>query len=51
MAGDIDDTDRQIIDALLDDGRASASELAERADVATATATKRLQRLDRKSVV
>ena len=51
MAGDIDDTDQQIIDALLDDGRASASELAERADVATATATKRLQRLETEGVV
>ena len=51
MSADLDDTDRRIIDALLDNGRASASELAERAEVATATATKRLQRLEEDGVI
>ncbi|WP_436925327.1 winged helix-turn-helix transcriptional regulator [Halosimplex amylolyticum] len=51
MSTDIDDTDRRILDALLADGRASASELAESVGVATATATKRLQRLEESDVV
>ncbi|WP_459193487.1 winged helix-turn-helix transcriptional regulator [Halosimplex sp. J119] len=51
MSADIDDTDRRILDALLDNGRASASELAEAAGVATATATKRLQRLEESEVI
>ncbi|WP_436931789.1 winged helix-turn-helix transcriptional regulator [Halosimplex halobium] len=51
MSVDLDDTDRRIVDALLDSGRASASELAERAEVATATATKRLQRLEEDGVI
>ena len=46
-SADIDDVDRQILDALLSDGRAGASDLAEAAGVAASTATKR----DRKSVV
>ncbi|WP_415379551.1 winged helix-turn-helix transcriptional regulator [Halosimplex sp. TS25] len=51
MSADIDDTDRRILDALLDNGRASASELAETAEIATATATKRLQRLEESDVI
>lgn len=51
MSADIDDTDRRLIDALLENGRASASELAEQAEVATATATKRLQRLEEDGVI
>ncbi|MFC7140892.1 winged helix-turn-helix transcriptional regulator [Halosimplex aquaticum] len=51
MSADIDDTDRRILDALLDNGRASASELAETVGIATATATKRLQRLEESAVV
>jgi DNA-binding Lrp family transcriptional regulator len=51
MSAELDDTDRRIIDALLDNGRASASELAEQAEVATATATKRLQRLEAEGVI
>jgi DNA-binding Lrp family transcriptional regulator len=48
---DVDETDRQIIDALLADGRASAADLSEVAGVPTATATKRLQRLEESGVV
>jgi DNA-binding Lrp family transcriptional regulator len=48
---DIDDVDRQILSGLLEDGRAGPSDLAERAGVATSTATKRLQRLEERGVV
>ncbi|WP_123535249.1 Lrp/AsnC family transcriptional regulator [Halosimplex salinum] len=48
---DIDDTDRQLIDALLADGRASSNELAAEAGIATATATKRVQALEADGVV
>jgi len=51
MSADIDDTDRLLVDALLADGRASASELAEQANIATATATKRLQRLEETGII
>jgi len=47
----LDETDRQIIDALLADGRASAADLSEVAGVPTATATKRLQRLEESGVI
>ena len=48
---DIDEVDRQILSGLLEDGRAGPSDLAERAGVATSTATKRLQRLEERGVV
>jgi DNA-binding Lrp family transcriptional regulator len=51
MADDIDDIDRQLVDALLADGRASASELADHAGIATATATKRLRKLEESEVI
>ncbi|WP_123535247.1 Lrp/AsnC family transcriptional regulator [Halosimplex salinum] len=51
MSADMDDTDRRIIGALLQNGRASASELAEHAEIATATAAKRLQRLEEEGVI
>jgi DNA-binding Lrp family transcriptional regulator len=51
MGATIDDIDRQLLDALLGDGRASASALAEAADVATSTATKRLAALEDDGVV
>ena len=50
-SADIDDVDRQILDALLSDGRAGASDLAEAAGVAASTATKRLQRLEQSGVI
>ena len=46
MSARIDDIDGKLLRALLEDGRASASDLAEAADVATSTATKRLARLE-----
>lgn len=51
MCADIDDTDRLLVDALLESGRASASELAEEVNIATATATKRLQHLEETDVI
>lgn len=51
MSADIDDTDRLLVDALLENGRASASELAEEVNIATATATKRLQHLEETGVI
>lgn len=51
MSATIDDIDRQLLRALLADGRASASDLAEAAGVATSTATKRLARLEDEGVV
>jgi len=47
----LDDVDRQILAALLADGRASASDLSAVAGVATATATKRRQRLEDAGVI
>jgi len=51
MSVPIDDIDRALLSALLADGRASASDLAETADVATATVTKRLSRLEEDGVI
>jgi len=51
MSAQIDDIDRRLIAALLEDGRASASDLAEAVDVATATVTKRLSRLEESGVI
>jgi DNA-binding Lrp family transcriptional regulator len=48
---DLDDTDRQLLNALLRDGRASARELAAATGVATATVTKRIQRLEDAGVI
>jgi DNA-binding Lrp family transcriptional regulator len=47
----IDEIDGQLLRTLLVDGRASASDLAEAAGVATSTATKRLARLEGEGVV
>jgi DNA-binding Lrp family transcriptional regulator len=47
----IDAIDGQLLRTLLVDGRASASDLAEAAGVATSTATKRLARLEGEGVV
>jgi DNA-binding Lrp family transcriptional regulator len=51
MSATIDDIDSQLLNALLSDGRASASDLADAAGVATSTATKRLARLEDDGVV
>jgi len=51
MSVPIDDIDRTLLSALLADGRASASDLAETADVATATVTKRLSQLEDDGVI
>ena len=51
MSARIDDIDGKLLRALLADGRASASDLAEAADVATSTATKRLGDLENDGVV
>ena len=51
MSGTIDDIDRQLLRALFADGRASASDLAEAAGVATSTATKRLAQLEDGGIV
>jgi len=51
MQDAIDDIDRQLVDALLADGRASANELADTVGVATATATKRVQSLEAAGVI
>jgi len=48
---DLDDTDRQLLNALLRDGRASARELAAATGVATATVTKRIRRLEDAGVI
>lgn len=48
---DIDDIDRQLLDALIDDGRASARDLAATVGIATATATKRLRHLEEAGVI
>jgi len=48
---DIDDVDRAILNGLLADGRAGASELADAADVAPSTATKRLTSLEDGGVI
>jgi DNA-binding Lrp family transcriptional regulator len=48
---DIDETDRQLLDALVADGRASARELATETGVATGTATKRLRDLEDAGVI
>ena len=47
----IDEIDGQLLRTLLVDGRASASDLAEAAGVATSTATKRLARLEGEGVI
>jgi len=47
----LDDVDRQLLAALLADGRACASDLSAAAGVATATATKRRQRLKESGVI
>jgi len=51
MSARIDDIDGKLLQALLADGRASASDLADAADVATSTATKRLARLEDDGVI
>jgi len=51
MSVRIDDIDGKLLRALLADGRASASDLAEAADVATSTATKRLAELEDDGVI
>ena len=51
MSVPIDDIDRRLLAALLADGRASASDLAEAVDVATATVTKRLSGLEEAGVI
>ena len=48
---DLDEVDRQILAALLADGRAGASALSVAAGVATATATRRRNRLEDSGVV
>ncbi|WP_459193488.1 winged helix-turn-helix transcriptional regulator [Halosimplex sp. J119] len=48
---DIDDIDRQLVNGLLDDGRASANELADAVGIATATATKRIRTLEDEDVI
>ncbi|WP_436925329.1 winged helix-turn-helix transcriptional regulator [Halosimplex amylolyticum] len=48
---DIDDIDRQLVDGLLADGRASANELAESVGIATATATKRIRALEDAGII
>jgi DNA-binding Lrp family transcriptional regulator len=48
---DIDEVDRKILETLIADGRARATDLADAAGVATSTATKRLQRLEEDGVV
>jgi Lrp/AsnC family leucine-responsive transcriptional regulator len=48
---DIDAVDRAILTGMLEDGRAGPSRLAERAGVATSTATKRRQRLEARGIV
>ncbi|WP_415379553.1 winged helix-turn-helix transcriptional regulator [Halosimplex sp. TS25] len=48
---DIDDIDRQLVDGLLTDGRASANELANSVGIATATATKRIRALEDAGVI
>ena len=51
MSVPLDDIDRTLLSALFADGRASASDLAETADVATATVTTRLSRLEEDGVI
>lgn len=48
---DIDDTDRQIVNALLGDGRASARDVAEETGVAATTVSKRLSALEEAAVI
>ncbi|WP_247005649.1 HTH-type transcriptional regulator Lrp [Halorientalis litorea] len=48
---DIDDTDRRIVNALLDDGRASARDIAAETGVAATTVSKRLDELEASGVV
>jgi len=47
----LDDLDERLVSALQADGRATASDLARAADVATSTATRRLRRLEAAGVV
>lgn len=47
----IDDVDRAIVDALVDDGRLSLTDLAERVNVSRSTAHTRLQRLGDERVI
>jgi DNA-binding Lrp family transcriptional regulator len=48
---DIDETDRQIVNALLGDGRASARDIAAETGVAATTVTKRLSDLEERGVI
>lgn len=48
---DIDDTDRQIVNALLGDGRASARDIAAETGVAATTVTKRLSDLEESGII
>ncbi|PSP32985.1 AsnC family transcriptional regulator [Halobacteriales archaeon QH_10_67_22] len=51
MSAPLDDIDSRLLAALLSDGRASATELADVAGIATSTATKRLTSLEDDSVI
>jgi DNA-binding Lrp family transcriptional regulator len=48
---DVDDTDARLLDALFEDGRASARALAETTDVAAATVSRRLDELEEGGVL
>jgi DNA-binding Lrp family transcriptional regulator len=48
---DLDDIDRRVVNALLEDGRASAREVGAAADIATATATNRIGKLEDEGVI
>jgi DNA-binding Lrp family transcriptional regulator len=51
MSAPLDDIDSRLLAALLSDGRASATELADAAGIATSTATKRLTSLEDDGVI
>lgn len=51
MSTPLDDIDSRLLGALLSDGRASATELADAAGIATSTATKRLSALEESGVI